>query len=62
MSLTLGTIALIVILAWTGLFVVILAMCKTCARADEQELRARRRLRARQSAAPQRGLRLVSRF
>jgi hypothetical protein len=34
----LGVVVLIVVAAWVGLFVVVLAMCKAASHADENEL------------------------
>jgi hypothetical protein len=34
----LGVVVSIVVLAWLGLFVVVLAMCKAASRADDEEL------------------------
>ncbi len=34
----LGVVVLIIVAAWVGLFVIVLAMCKAASHADDQEL------------------------
>lgn len=39
----LGVVVLIIVTAWVGLFVVVLAMCKAASHADDQELAGQER-------------------
>ena len=44
----LGVVVLIIVAAWVGLFVVVLAMCKAASHADDQESGASERAAQRQ--------------
>jgi hypothetical protein len=48
----LGVVVLIVAIAWLGLFVVVLAMCKAASHADDQELGVHERGASRQRHLP----------
>ena len=48
----LGVVVLIIVTAWVGLFVVVLAMCKAASHADDNELGANERVVSRQHHLP----------
>jgi uncharacterized membrane protein len=48
----LGVVALIIVVAWIGLFVVVLAMCKAASHADDNEFGVQERTAARKHRLP----------
>jgi len=48
----LGVVVLIIVTAWVGLFVVVLAMCKAASHADDNELGVEERAGSRQHRLP----------
>ena len=48
----LGVVVLIIVTAWVGLFVIVLAMCKAASHADDSELGVRERAGSRQHRLP----------